>query len=443
MKATEAQREEIKSLVAELSSKKGLVNLLSKARTMLYGQETKPVKLKLLTYYANPTICPRRYRKSTIPKKSGGVRTIHAPVKGLKAILQPLNFVLQCMHTPHCAATGFVQGRSIVDNARKHVGQNYVLNLDLKDFFHSFNRNRVKLGFMFGPLQLNGSKEPLAFLLASLCTQPLYENGDIKVGHRPPSRFVGESIFMSEDDPNYELIMQILQENEVINSKRRVKLRIARGAVKTVLPQGSPTSPTITNMLCEKLDRRLTGLGNRFGATYSRYADDITFSSLHNIYNQDEFNDELVRIIEEDQGFKINPKKTRLQRRGYCQEVTGLSVSEKVNVRRRYVKQLRMWLYYWEKYGIEKAEDIFARDYVGDKGHVKMHVPEMSRVIGGKLEFLRMVKGETDSTYLGLKDRYEKLMLPLDPLTKILDLWEEKGIDAAMNAYYGEEVTEE
>ena len=153
------------------------------------------------------------------------------------------------------------------------------------------------MGFMYEPFNLNGKKEPLAFLLASLCTHPFEIDGE----------------------------------------------------VKTVLPQGSPTSPTLTNILCRKLDRRLTGLAYRFGATYTRYADDITFSSPHNIYTDEAFNKELKRIIEEDQKLVINPKKTRLQKAGYRQEATGLIVNEKVNVRRRYVKQIRMWLYYWEK----------------------------------------------------------------------------------------------
>ena len=221
--------------------------------------------------------------------------------------------------------------RCSVETRTAHVGNHYVYNLDLKDFFHSFDRNRVKMGFIYEPFNLNGEREPLAFLLASLCTHPFEVNGEIK----------------------------------------------------NVLPQGSPTSPTITNILCKKLDRRLTGLANRFGAKYTRYADDITFSSPHNIYNDEDFKKELERIISEDNLLKINGKqkeigpqlkinsdKTRLQKSAYRQEVTGLILNDKVNVRQRYVKQIRMWLYYWEKYGYEKAQQIFTRDYITDKGHV-------------------------------------------------------------------------
>ena len=357
MKIEQAHIDQIRKQFAELQSKEDLVKLLSDAKNMLYGEECKPVQLKSLTYYANPTLCKKRYQTFTIKKKSGADRTINAPVKGLKSILRSLNFVLQCVYEPHEAATGFVLEKSIVDNAKKHVGHHYVLNIDLKDFFHTFDRNRVKMGFMFEPFNLNGDKEPLAFLLASLCTHPFEIDGE----------------------------------------------------EKTVLPQGSPTSPTLTNILCKKLDRRLTGLANRFGATYTRYADDITFSSPHNIYTDEEFNKELKRIIEEDQKLVINPKKTRLQKAGYRQEVTGLIVNDKVNVHRRYVKQIRMWLYLWEKWDYEVAQQKFLNDYIADKGHVKNINTHLINVLDGKLEFLKMVKGAEDTTYIGLKERFDKL----------------------------------
>jgi RNA-directed DNA polymerase len=92
-------------------AKQDLAQLLSDAKNLLYGEERKPVQLKSLTYYANPDICKKRYQTFTIKKKSGGDRTIHAPVKGLKSILRSLNFVLQCMYEPHEAATGFVLGK--------------------------------------------------------------------------------------------------------------------------------------------------------------------------------------------------------------------------------------------------------------------------------------------------------------------------------------------
>jgi RNA-directed DNA polymerase len=281
MKIEQTHIDQIRKQFAALQTKEDLLALLNVAKELLYGEPGSPIKLKTLTYYANPDHCKNRYKTFTIKKKSGAERSIHAPVKGLKVVLRSLNFILQCLHEPHEAATGFVLEKSIVDNAKKHVGHHYVLNMDLKDFFHTFDRNRVKLGFMYASFNLNGQKEPLAFLLASLCTHPMEIEGE----------------------------------------------------VKTVLPQGSPTSPTLTNLLCKRLDHRLTGLANRFGATYTRYADDITFSSPHNIYQRvsmpklnrkgayEGFISELDRLIEEEQ-LVINTKKTRLQKAGYRQEAT-------------------------------------------------------------------------------------------------------------------------
>ena len=390
MKIEQAHIDQIRKQFAELQSKEELVKLLSDAKNMLYGEECKPFQLKSLTYYANPTLCKKRYQTFTIKKKSGADRTIHAPVKGLKSILRSLNVVLQCVYEPHEAATGFVLEKSIVDNAKKHVGHHYVLNMDLKDFFHTFDRNRVKMGFIYEPFNLGGDKEPLAFLLASLCTHPFEIDGE----------------------------------------------------EKTVLPQGSPTSPTLTNMLCQKLDRRLTGLANRFGATYTRYADDITFSSPHNIYTDEAFNKELKRIIEEDQKLVINPKKTRLQKAGYRQEVTGLIVNNKVNVHRRYVKQIRMWLYLWEKWGYEIAQQKFLKDYFADKGHVKNMNAKLMNVLDGKLEFLKMVKGAEDGAYKGLKERFDNLtglkeiqdQSKID-LNSVLNTLVNQGLNKAMNLY--------
>ena len=372
MTIEQAHIDQIRKQFAELKSKEDLVKLLSDAKDMLYGEKCKPVQLKYLTYFANPKLCKERYRTFEVKKnRDRGVRIINAPVRGLKAILQPLNFVFQCLYEPHKSATGFVVGRSIVDNGKKHVGHNYVLNIDLKDFFHSFDLYRVKFGMLrelwgmsnIGEYRKNHeedfkTKDEIAFLLASLCTHPFEIDGEMK----------------------------------------------------TVLPQGSPTSPTLTNILCKSLDRRLQGLADRFGATYSRYADDITFSSSHNIYKRvenpvlnenkqyDDFMSEMERINREEK-LTINPTKTRLQKAGYRQEVTGLKVNEKVNVQRRYVKQIRMWIYYWEKYGYEKAQQIFIRDYIKDKGHVKNINAHLVNVLDGKLEYLKMVKGVEDSTY--------------------------------------------
>ena len=266
-----------------------------------------------------------------------------------------------------------------MSGAKLHTNKNYVYNIDLKDFFHSFERKRVKWMFTQAPFNLSGEREPLAFLLASLCTHPIEIEGQTRI----------------------------------------------------ILPQGAPTSPTLTNILCYGLDKKLSGLAKRFGATYSRYADDITFSSNKSIFKKEAFLSELQRIIT-SQGLTINEKKTRLQEKEYRQEVTGLIVNEKVNTYRRYVKQLRMWLHYIETYGYNKAEKIFRQDYIKEKGHIKYY-SNMNKVLEGKLLYLKMVKGEQDPTYLKLQQRFDKT-LGLD-IEKILHTGESEGLEQ-MNKNY-------
>lgn len=203
-----------------------------------------------------------------------------------------------------------------------------------------------------------------------------------------------------------------------------------------------PTSPVITNIICQKLDHRLSGVAKRFGLKYSRYADDITFSSMHNVYQpESEFLKELHRIIAE-QNFHIKESKTHLQKDGYRKEVTGLLVNEKANVQKRYIKQLRMWLYYWERYGCERASGLFLQQYIEDRGQVNNGKPNMANVISGKLDYLKMVKGADNELYLKLKRRYLALIginliqnSRQEHLNKVIDLLFNKGLDDAMAIY--------
>lgn len=380
---TDQQKLEIKEKLSNLQSKKDLVGLCNDVSVMIYGETTFSYQLKHFTYYANPKNSKKRYQTFTIKKKSGTERQINAPVSGLKSILKCFSFILESVYEPRINVTGFVCKKSVVDNAKLHVNKKYVYNIDLSDFFHSFDRNRVKMGIWKYLFNYDKNKEELSFFLAALCTHPLEINGEIKI----------------------------------------------------VLPQGSPVSPILTNILCQNLDRRLNGFAKKFGVQYSRYADDITFSGNRNVFREEEFKKELFRIVEEDQKLQINPSKTRLQGQGFRQEVTGVIVNDKLNVHRNYVKQVRMWIYYMEKYGLEKADSLFRKDYIKYKGHVKYTENPMLNVIAGKLQYLKMVKGENDTTYQGLKTRFEKVTGLRNGIDQLLQTWEREGIDAAMNAY--------
>jgi hypothetical protein len=213
--------------------------------------------------------------------------------------------------------------------------------------------------------------------------------------------------------------------------------------IKSVLPQGAPTSPVLSNVICQRLDFLLSGVAKRFGLRYTRYADDLTFSSMHNVYQPEgEFMNELKRIIAE-QGFHIKEGKTRLQKSGYRQEVTGLIVNEQVNVQKRYIQTVRKWMYLWERYGYDKAQSHFISDYKSNKGHIKNQNAHLENVLEGKLAFLMMVKGKENTAVVSLVKRFEKLRLKLSPIHKILDIWEKEGIEKAMEAYYGKNMMNE
>lgn len=137
-----------------------------------------------------------------------------------------------------------------------------------------------------------------------------------------------------------------------------------------------------------------------------------------------------------------------MQGYGYRQEVTGLVVNEKVNVRRRYVKDIRRWLYLWERYGYKKAAAIFKKDYGQDKGHVKNTDALFESVLAGKLMYMQMVKGADDSTYRKLRKRYNTLMQVDEKLADaaaqegsegmddlIIETMMNKGLDEAMKLF--------
>ncbi len=451
MRLDETQADQIRGAFAQMQSRYDFLDLLNMVKSLIYGKKTTPFELKQLTWHANPTLGVDRYSQFSIRKKSGGERKIHSPVKGLKAIQRTLSVILQCVYHPHQAAMGFVWGRSIVDNARFHTGQRYVFNVDLKDFFPSIDQARVWKCMQLNPFKLDkeSSNQLRFFRWEDFKANFSFTEEDVSFwrlkGHIFAKTPIGElhvARGYNDEEERYVLkgIDRILSPeqgdgqgslwlvNKIPESGRLqianmiaslccTRLEVDRKNKKgewekgsrNVLPQGAPTSPVLTNVICQRLDHLLTGVARRFGLRYSRYADDITFSSNHNVYQENgEFRRELERIIEE-QGFQLNVTKTRLQKDGHRKEVTGLLVNEKPNVQKRYLKQLRMWLYYWERYGESKTNEWFSTQYVKDRGHVKKRVPELRNVISGKLDYLQMVKGPDDESYVRLKERFSAL----------------------------------
>ena len=338
-----------------LKDKDGLLNLLNAAAKVCFGNDARPYTARQLNYNAYSSNNQRRYVTFQIPKKKPGeFRTIDAPNPTLKTIQQCLNHVFQLLYTPNNAAVGFAKGRSVVSGARVHLNQRYVYNIDLKDFFPSITSGRLFKRLQSKPFGLNAE---MASLVTDLCCD------------------------------------------------------------KQVLPQGAPTSPTITNFICERLDRKLLKLATAYNLRYTRYADDITFSGMQNVFaDNGRFCQSLRHIIEDEEHFKINEDKTRLSHRGERQEVTGLIVNDKPNVSRKYVRQLRTMLHNWEQMGYESAQSEFIKYYQPTKNVNGQH--HIENIIGGKLDYLKMVKGANDSTYRKLNERFVKLT---DTKAKVAD----------------------
>ncbi|MFB1485229.1 reverse transcriptase family protein [Corallococcus sp. RDP092CA] len=224
-----------------------------------------------------------------IPKRTGGERTITSPKPELKEAQRwVLSNVVERLPV-HGAAHGFVAGRSILTNALAHQGADVVVKVDLKDFFPSVTWRRVK-----GLLRKGGLPENTSTLLA----------------------------LMSTEAPR-ELL-----------SFRGKTLHVAKGP--RALPQGAPTSPGITNALCLRLDKRLSALSRKLGFTYTRYADDLTFSWTKAKAPKARRAQGApvavllarVKDVVEAEGFTVHPDKTRVARKGSRQRVTGLVVNE-------------------------------------------------------------------------------------------------------------------
>jgi len=234
------------------------------------------------------------YVRFTIPKKTGGERLISAPMPRLKAAQTTIASWLSQLPL-HDAAHGFVPGRSIVTNAAAHVGRSVVVNFDLQDFFPSIGWLRVR-----GIFEQLGYSRAVATPLALLCTEADVEEMEVD----------GVRWFVQVGGRH--------------------------------LPQGSPASPVLTNLLCRRLDARLAGLALRLGFDYTRYADDLTFSARRDVVTPDtRLLLKCVPQIVGSEDLTVHPKKTRVMRRGRRQEVTGLVVNERLGVPREQLRRYR------------------------------------------------------------------------------------------------------
>ena len=298
------------------------------------------------------------YRSFSVLKRSGKIRTISAPPKALRILQQKLNRVFGLVYSPKTCVHGFTAARSILSNAAPHAGKRWVLNIDLEDFFPSIHLGRVA-GALSAPPYRIGKKA--AMVVAQICT-----TGDGK------------------------------------------------------LPQGAPTSPILSNIVCGRLDGELTALAKRHGMAYTRYCDDISLSSRRIEFPHDVaeagsgwLGDGVVigPVLNEvigRNGFAINVSKTRLQLRSCHQEVTGLTVNEFANVSRHFVRGIRVLLHKWRKHGPATAARIYCSH---DNRSPEFDDPErrFRRIVRGRIEYIGMVRGHTDPVYCRLRGALHEL----------------------------------
>ncbi len=287
-----------------LNNTENNVGLLQKHGLPVFNNENDlaqalgiPLKELRFLSFSRKVSTVSHYRKFYIPKKSGGKRLISAPMPRLKNVQY---WILENIFNKvaiHPAVHGFALQRSIISNAQPHIGKAVVVNIDVKDFFPSVHYKRVK-----GLLQQLGFSEKIAVMLALLCTEAATEEVTI-------------------DGQNY-----FVQKGE------------------RVLPQGAPTSPAITNILCYKLDKRLQGLANKNQCSFTRYADDITFSFDNAQTNAQQLVWRIKKVLT-DEGFTVHPDKIRIMRKGAHQEVTGIVVNEKAGIPRKKLRQFRAVLH--------------------------------------------------------------------------------------------------
>lgn len=262
------------------------------------------VKLQTLTYLLYIKKIDNCYNTLEIHKKNGDTRTICVPNKNLKKVQKKLYNKLSTYYDEiktqnnftSKISHGFEKNRSIVTNAEVHKNKRYVVNLDLLVFFPSINFGRVR------------------------------------------SYFIKNNYFEINDD-----IATIL-----------AQLTCYKGT----LPQGASTSPLIANMICNIMDIRILKIAKKYRLDYTRYADDLTFSTNNKYFlnDYDKFLEDIKNIIHRS-GFELNSKKTRLLFSNSRQEVTGLVVNKKISVPKEYYKNTRAMAHSLYKNGYFLIDD--------------------------------------------------------------------------------------
>lgn len=294
------------------------------------------------------------YHTFLLPKKTGGSRVISKPSLAVKNVQLNLLPWLSQHYRPFPHVHAFTKERSICSNAQQHVRRKILLNVDLEEFFPSISFVRVRGLLLKPPFNFASS---VATLVAHICC---YNNE---------------------------------------------------------LPQGAPTSPLLSNMICRRMDGQLSNLARRFGARYTRYADDLTFSfpttwlprqiGFFDVEGESIVGEDIEGIIRSN-GFSVNKKKTRIMKSSGRQVVTGVKVNEFPNVARERIKEARLQLKCWRARGYELAAQHYMETHY-KKNRATTVSPCYAEIIFGKINYVGQVKSYGDPVYLRLAKEYNEL----------------------------------
>lgn len=291
----------------------------------------------------------KHYTNFSIPKSDGSQRLISVPPPHLLWLQRQLLSLLAGAYQPKQCIHGFCEGRSILTNAEMHLGARFVVNVDLKDFFPSIHFGRVEGVFRASPFSL---PPEVATVAAQICCR---------------------------DDG--------------------------------ILPQGAATSPLISNLVCRQLDNAMLEFAKRFRLRYSRYADDLTFSTRQSRLpvelikaSETQPGDELRELVEK-QSFELHPRKCYVRTKSRRQEVTGITVNAFPNVPRRFVRSIDGALYAWESFGLEQAQALWE-----DRHATWRQGQKLKNVLRGRINYLAMVRGKDNFLVRRLTRRFNRLI---------------------------------
>jgi RNA-directed DNA polymerase len=205
--------------------------------------------------------------------------------------------------------------------------------------------------------------------ILSKCKEEIYAKGYVRgKSIKDSGRFhVNKDVVLTVDIKNFFPSIDFSKVYLVFKKlgySKKVSFFLTRlSCLNNGLPQGAPTSPTLSNLIMKRCDRRIGGFCLGRGIMYTRYADDLTFSGNFEpglVIN-------FIKAVLVDDGFELNETKIRALRRCQSQRVHGFVVNEKIQAQRKIRRKLRQDVYYIEKFGINhhlEKNEIYKAHYL-------------------------------------------------------------------------------